>query len=278
MTGFVNLSILVYDSDFMTRLNFFKYHGTGNDFILVDNRSGDITLTNQEIGILCDRRLGIGADGLMLLQPHNEYDFEMKYFNADGFEGSMCGNGGRVIASFAHHLGMIAKTTRFLAVDGVHQAEILSTDGPHALVKVSLNAVDHVQSTGKNTFVLDTGSPHYVEFITDLSAIDVFEAGKKIRWDERFQPGGINVNFAETNDKTLIVRTFERGVENITRSCGTGVAATAIAASMHAEDGDHTWELHTLGGVLTVSFSKTKGLFTNIWLTGPAEQVFAGTI
>lgn len=278
MTGFVNLSILVLETGPMSQLKFHKYHGTGNDFILLDNRSGHLDLNEQDISRLCHRRFGIGADGMMMLQASAEHDFEMKYFNSDGREGSMCGNGGRSIAAFAFQQGIIGTKTRFQAVDGIHHAEILEAGNKHFVVKVSLNEVGNVQPLGPGSYLLDTGSPHYVEFVSDLSKVDVYHTGKKIRWDKTFQPGGVNVNFVERQNDILVVRTFERGVEDITLSCGTGVTASAIAASGQLDDGDYSWELQTLGGTLTVSFIKTLDRFTGIWLIGPVEHVFDGTI
>lgn len=262
----------------MSSFKFTKYHGTGNDFILIDNRNQDIHLDQEEISELCHRRYGIGADGLMFLQLSDEHDFEMIYFNADGLEGSMCGNGGRCIAAFAVHLGIIKDSATFKAIDGLHSVSILKSEDKKCMVEISLKDTDNIQALEKGVFTLDTGSPHYVEFVDDLEAIDTYQLGKTIRWDERFQPDGINVNFVEKKGSGLKVVTFERGVENITLSCGTGVTAAALASSAVKKEGHYTWEVTTRGGELSVSFIKQNNHFTDIWLSGPAEKVFSGTI
>lgn len=262
----------------MATLDFYKYHGTGNDFILVDARSDWDTPDAGEIASWCHRRFGIGADGMMLLLPSEEVDFEMKYFNSDGNEGSMCGNGGRCIAAFAFRLGIAKESMTFRAIDGLHRARIKSVEGNISLVEISMNDVLKLESLAGGAYVLDTGSPHYVEFVDELEKIDAFDQGKKIRWDDQFKPGGINANFVEKEDDALKVVTFERGVEDITLSCGTGVTASAIAASAQLKDGSYYWKVTTQGGKLSVSFEKRQQKYTNICLYGPAEMVFSGTI
>jgi len=278
ISGFVTLPKFTWENSIMLSINFNKYHGTGNDFILVDNRTGDFFLNKEQIAKLCHRRYGIGADGFMLLLSSNEYDFEMKYYNADGKEGSMCGNGGRCISAFAFDQGIIKDTTTFKAIDGVHKAIIKPPNGDTCFVDINLNDVRIIQKIADKKYVLDTGSPHYVEFIEDLNAMDTKQAGKRIRWDKQFQPEGLNVNFVQKRRSSLQVRTYERGVEDITLSCGTGGTASAIAASAEMEDGKYSWNINTLGGDLSVSFVKENNQFSNIWLKGPAKKIFAGSI
>lgn len=256
---------------------FSKYHGTGNDFILIDNRAGTVMLSQEEIAHLCHRRYGVGADGLMMLHDSGAYDFEMKYFNSDGREGSMCGNGGRCIAAFANALGIVTEDAVFSAIDGIHRAKIHRKNSATTDVEVSLTDVKKIQQGGDGEYILDTGSPHFVKFTNLLDAIDVFEEGKKIRHSKQFQPGGINVNFVQKEKTGLRVMTFERGVEDITLSCGTGVTASAVAACADAENGPFTWTVNTPGGNLSVRFIKRDKRFTDIWLKGPAVKVFEGT-
>lgn len=260
----------------MTALHFSKYHGTGNDFILIDNRSGNVQLSQEEIAQLCHRRYGIGADGLMFLEGSRSYDFEMRYYNADGREGTMCGNGGRCISAFAFELGIVKDQGVFKAIDGVHRAVITPADGSAGTIEISLNDVVEIKKAGEGEYILDTGSPHFVKFTSRPEHIDVFSEGKRIRWDQRFQPGGINVNFVQKDSTGLHVRTFERGVEDVTLSCGTGVTACAIAAAAESPDGSYSWNIRTPGGSLTVMFKKETGRYTDIRLKGPAVKVFEG--
>ena len=259
-------------------LQFFKYQGAGNDFILVDDRSAVFDVSNQElIEQLCDRRFGIGADGLMLLRSSEAYDFTMLYFNADGREGSMCGNGGRCIVAFANDLGLIKEQTVFDAVDGQHDATISNTRDAY-WVSLGMIPVNQIEKIGQDGF-LDTGSPHYVRHVEDLTGMDVFQEGKKIRNNERFQLVGTNVNFISVNqDKSLSIRTYERGVEDETLACGTGVTAAAIYAKyVGLLDQTHI-NVHALGGDLKVSFNENNGCYSNVRLEGPAKFVFKGEI
>lgn len=257
-------------------IQFYKYQGAGNDFILIDNRKKDHnSLSSKSIEKLCDRRFGIGADGLMLLQDHPGYDFEMLYFNADGNPGSMCGNGGRCIVAFAKFLGIVDQETDFLAVDGPHYAKI-STAGNQ--VDLQMIDVDTIEKDGK-AFVLNTGSPHYVEQVTDLERLDVYLEGKSIRNNDTYKEHGINVNFIEDKGDHLFVRTFERGVEDETYACGTGVTAVALSmAKYKAQSGHITTPVRVLGGDLKIQFDYDGEKFTNIFLCGPAEQVFSGQV
>ncbi|WP_211227077.1 diaminopimelate epimerase [Terrimonas ferruginea] len=255
-------------------LFFFKYQGTGNDFILLDNREGIYnTLSTEQIRHLCDRRFGIGADGLMLLNNHEGYDFEMKYFNADGREGSMCGNGGRCLVRFAYHLGIHRNEYKFLAVDGDHEAEI-DTDG---IVSLKMKDVDKIRRQNGDS-ILNTGSPHYVKVVSDVMDMDVYKKGRDIRYSKEYEQEGINVNFVEqTGEDKIIVRTYERGVEDETYSCGTGVTAAAMVC-YHNENGFNDVQVKTLGGKLNVEFDRIEEHYINVWLSGPAEKVYEGKI
>lgn len=252
-------------------IEFFKYQGTGNDFVVIDNRSlffpkNDTDLISQ----LCDRKFGVGADGLMLLENHSVHDFTMVYYNADGQLSSMCGNGGRCLVHFAKHLGLISNSTVFEAVDGLHEASIKEN-----IVSLRMNDVDEIVKTNGHLF-MDTGSPHHVEMVSELMDFDVYGKGKNIRNDV-YGVEGANVNFVEKlNEKTFSVRTYERGVEDETLSCGTGVTAVAIAMNELGETLSEEIILDTPGGKLTVSFNKQENRYTNVYLTGPAEQVFKG--
>ena len=255
-------------------IKFYKYQGTGNDFIILDNRSNEYSsLTTQQINRLCDRRFGIGADGLMMLNNKDGYDFEMLYHNADGKEGSMCGNGGRCMVKFAYHLGIVETTYKFIATDGEHEAEI-DNDGIVSLKMKDVNSVHDFHGD----HILDTGSPHYIKMVKDVMAYDVYQKGKDIRNSSSFNEKGINVNFVEQKDEDhIIVRTYERGVEDETYSCGTGVTASALV-NYHNENGFNEVIVITKGGRLSVEFDKVgENNFANIWLCGPAEKVFEGS-
>jgi len=250
-------------------MNFYKYQGTGNDFIMVDNRTETFSHSTSLIHQLCDRRFGIGADGLILLENDSETDFKMVYYNADGNESTMCGNGGRCIAAFAHHLNIIGSKTRFKAIDGIHKAEINGQ-----IVKLKMGDVHHIENH-ENYSVLNTGSPHYVQFVEDVKSIDVYNEGKKIRNNNIFKNEGINVNFVtEISDNEIFVRTYERGVEDETYSCGTGVTASALTFMQKHYLNSLT--VKTLGGELKVYAEKSENGFKNVWLEGPAKLVFEG--
>jgi diaminopimelate epimerase len=258
------------------QIKFYKYQGAGNDFILIDNRSESVdTLDAQDVKLLCDRRFGIGGDGLMLLQHESGFDFKMIYYNADGNEGSMCGNGGRCIVAFAKHLGIINDTTKFLATDGVHYAKISEESNWVSLQMIDVAAIDK----DDDAYVLDTGSPHYVKLTNNLDVKDVYNEGYAIRNNSTYKQNGINVNFAERDGEGYFVRTFERGVENETYACGTGVTAVALAMARHFnQTGTITTPIKVLGGKLNIRFDYDGERFSNIFLEGPAEFVFSGDI
>lgn len=257
------------------QVKFFKYQGTGNDFIIVDNRTNIYSsLKEDQIRRLCDRRFGVGADGFMMLNEKQGYDFEMKYHNADGRESSMCGNGGRCIVKFAYHLGIHKTVYKFLAIDGDHEAEI-DTDGTVSLKMIDVKKIDKL----RGDFILNTGSPHYVKIVNDVMDMDVYQKGRDIRYSKDFEQEGINVNFVEQlNDDKIIVRTYERGVEDETYSCGTGVTAAALV-SYHNENGFNDVGVKTLGGSLSVEFDRREDdTYSDIWLCGPAEKVYEGLV
>jgi len=255
-------------------INFYKYHGTGNDFIILDAREQDLPLTEEQIRSFCHRRFGIGADGLMIYKNRDGYDFEMRYFNADGKEGSMCGNGGRCIIKYAYSIGLHKEYYHFIAADGEHEAEI----DINGWIRLKMNDVSKV-TLERTDYILNTGSPHFVKFVNDLDQYRVTEEGREIRNNEVFRDEGINVNFVETvNDHTIFVRTYERGVEEETWSCGTGVTASALVAA-HNETGFNQVDVQTLGGKLSVEFERiSDSVYKNIWLCGPAQFVFEGKI
>lgn len=263
----------------MASIRFYKYQGTGNDFVMIDDRDRHFpydaaraeTFDTRVVSNLCDRKFGIGADGLILIRDHDHYDFEMIYFNADGSQ-SLCGNGSRCAVHFADYLGIIEKSTRFLAVDGAHEAFI---EG--GLIHLKMHDVSEVKKMNGHWYI-DTGSPHYIKFISNLDEFDVYKEGKAIRSEQQFAPEGTNVNFVETcGSNELFVRTFERGVEDETLSCGTGVTAVSLAASY--QNFASPVKIKTRGGDLQVSFKKVNEQnFEDIYLIGPAGMVFEGVI
>lgn len=254
-------------------IHFSKYHGTGNDFILIDNRDKSVNLSTEQIAWLCHRHFGIGADGLMLLELEEGYDFRMVYYNADGHESTMCGNGGRCITAYAKKLGLIKNNANFKAIDGAHQA-VVNVDETISLEMTDVNNIewfdDHV--------ILNTGSPHYIKWEDSVSNVDVFRVGRAIRNQDEFQPQGINVNFVERLQSSIRVRTYERGVEDETLSCGTGVTAAAIAVT-ESKTGKFIIPVETPGGKLEVSFEKDSAATAkNVVLKGAAVFVFEGVI
>ena len=253
---------------------FYKYQGTGNDFVIIDNRQNQFDKANANlIANLCDRRFGIGADGLILLENHDNLDFKMVYFNADGNESSMCGNGGRCITDFASYLGIIDMKATFEAIDGIHHAVV---EGE--LIKLQMQDVSNIQDYKGHLF-LDTGSPHYIKLSQEIETLDIKQEGAKIRYSQTYKEEGVNINFVEkVNDETFFVRTYERGVENETLSCGTGVTAVALAMHYIGETQKNLITLNTKGGDLKVSFKKQGNSYVNIWLIGSVTQVYKGEI
>ncbi len=258
-------------------LDFEKYHGNGNDFIIISNMDNDIALTKKKIQHLCHRRFGIGADGLILIQQDEKTDFKMLYYNSDGALSTMCGNGGRCIAAYALAHKLAAEQMVFSATDGLHHAVINSVNSNNSLFDVSLEMSPVTEVVeNENSYFLDTGSPHHVEFVKCADEIDVLSKGREIRNRSHYQPGGTNVNFVQINNNTLYVRTYERGVEEETLSCGTGVTASALAA--YLETGKKNRRIKTRGGSFSVDFKGDNPPFTDIWLRGPAKMVFKGEI
>ena len=258
------------------KLSFYKYQGTGNDFILIDNR--DLAFNHQQPALikkLCNRRFGIGGDGLMCLENENGFDFKMVYYNADGQSSSMCGNGGRCIVAFAKFLKVIESETNFLAVDGAHYAKISDAGD---WVSLQMIDVETVKKDGK-AFVINTGSPHYIHFADAVADKNVFEEGRKIRYNDTYKSEGININFVEPQNDCLFVRTYERGVEDETYACGTGVTAVALAnAIKNNQSGLIETPIKVLGGELNIRFNYDGEKFSSIFLEGPAKMVFEGEV
>lgn len=257
------------------QIEFYKYQGTGNDFVMIDNRSGFFPKDNIKlIEYLCNRRFGIGADGLILLENDSETDFRMVYYNSDGNQSSMCGNGGRCLVAFANQLGVIENETTFIATDGLHHASV----GKDAIISLQMIDVDEINKNDSYTF-LNTGSPHHVQIVEDLEHYNVKENGAAIRYGELYGEKGSNVNFVKKiNDSEFSLRTYERGVEDETLACGTGATAVAIAMNATGQTDETAINLNVEGGKLVVSFDKSEDHFTNVFLTGPAKFVFKGTI
>lgn len=256
------------------QLQFFKYQGTGNDFVMIDNRTQFFPKNTQLINKLCDRRFGIGGDGLILLEEDTNTDFKMVYYNSDGNESSMCGNGGRSIVAFAKKLGIINSETTFMAIDGEHFATIDSTE----TVALQMKNVDEI-FLKENYVFMNTGSPHHVQLVSDLKNFDVKNTGAQIRHSDLYGNVGSNVNFVEQiNPETFAVRTYERGVEDETLSCGTGVTAVALAMFATGKTESKKVHLNVEGGSLTVKFEGENNHFSNVFLIGPATFVFSGVI
>lgn len=260
----------------MSSIHFYKYQATGNDFVMIDNRSGQYSFTEDQIKKICDRRFGVGADGVILIEKHASLDFNMVYYNSDGSQ-SLCGNGSRAAVKMASALGMVNGKTSFNAYDGLHEAKLL----PNEIVRLKMGDVHEVKTIEKDLFI-NTGSPHFIRFVENLKDYPVVEEGRKIRYSDAFAPKGTNVNFVELQkDNTIFVRTYERGVEDETLSCGTGVTASALAASLKGYTSPV--KIKAMGGELSIEFtpqvSQSGGLtstFSDIFLIGPAKMVFEG--
>jgi diaminopimelate epimerase len=257
-------------------IQFYKYQATGNDFVILDNRDRNISFTPDDVKRICDRKFGVGADGLMLIEKDGQSDFSLVYYNSDGSQ-SLCGNGSRAAVLFASRLGILSGEPSFLAYDGPHTAQIAS-DGQ---IHLRMNDVFEIRKSGDDFFI-HTGSPHYIRIVKNVEEYPVYEEGKSIRYSEAFSPAGTNVNFVELqNNNRILVRTYERGVENETLSCGTGVTAAALAASHFGYTSPV--KVRTLGGDLAVefdtdSFTGQPDAFSNIYLIGPAKMVFSGEL
>ena len=249
---------------------FVKFQGTGNDFVMIDNRELGLKLSQQQIARICNRQFGIGADGLILIELEADQP-KMVYFNSDGADSSMCGNGGRCFVKYCHQLGIIRTEGSFLAVDGIHEFKI---EGD--LIHLKMADVNDFKKDGE-AWLIETGSPHYIEEADVLDGLDMIEKGRTIRYSSTYEKDGINVNIVETDGLEALMRTYERGVENETLSCGTGATAVAV---MLAEEKD--WpspiRISTLGGKLEISFEKAGSIYKNVWLIGPAESTFEGEI
>lgn len=261
----------------MKHLTFYKYQGTGNDFVMIDNRTNFFPKTNVAlIEKLCNRRFGIGGDGLILLENDATVDFKMVYYNADGNESTMCGNGGRCIVSFAHFLEIFSKNTTFNAIDGLHNATI-NENGIVALQMIDV-AKDTIKKETDFTFLF-TGSPHHVQLVDKLTNFNVFDNGKRIRYSDLYTPSGTNVNFVQQlNADSFKIRTYERGVEDETLSCGTGATAVAIAMYSLGKTQANQINIQVEGGEVQISFDENEEKYYNVLLTGPAIQVFKGEI
>lgn len=256
------------------KLQFFKYQGTGNDFVMIDNRLNTFPKTTELIKKLCDRRFGIGGDGLILLENDSDTDFKMVYYNSDGNESSMCGNGGRCLVAFAKKLQIFETETSFIAVDGLHFATVNNDE----TISLQMKNVDEIKVEDEYVF-MNTGSPHHVLMVDEVKNVNVKEMGAQIRYSDLYGKEGSNVNFVEQiNPDTFKVRTYERGVEDETLSCGTGVTAVAIAMFIKGKTKRKEVNLNVEGGSLKVKFQDENENFTNVFLIGLATLVFEGTI
>ena len=254
-------------------INFSKFHGAGNDFIMINAIKKELVLSEELIFKMCDRRVGIGADGLIILMPSDNHDFRMKYYNCDGKESTFCGNGGRCIAAFAQQQGIIKNEAVYEAVDGIHKAKVAEISIGEYLVELSMRDILSFK-LDDNSLLIDTGSPHYVTKVNNLKDLDVKNAGAEIRYDKNISSDGVNVDFLLNDNGNIHIRTYERGVEDETLACGTGVTASAMAASLWF--GGDDIDIHTQIAKLNVRFDKENNTFKNVVLTGPATHVFDG--
>ena len=254
-------------------INFSKFHGAGNDFIMINAIKNEIVLPEELIFKMCDRRTGIGADGLIILMHSDNHDFRMRYYNCDGKESTFCGNGGRCIAAFAHQQGIIKKEATYEAIDGIHKAKVTETSSNEYLVELTMRDILSYK-LDDDSLLIDTGSPHYVKKVMNLDNMDVNAEGAKIRYDKNISTDGVNVDFLLNDNGNIRIRTYERGVENETLACGTGVTASAMAASLWY--GGNNIDIYTQIAKLNVRFDKDDNTFKNVVLTGPAAHVFDG--
>lgn len=258
------------------KIPFYKYHGTGNDFILVNGlkHPAIADISNQQVASICERHFGIGADGFIILAKDANDGYQMIYYNSDGNKSTMCGNGGRCLAKFAFDLGLFEHDFLFQAIDGIHRARIYE-DGQ---VELHMIDVDGFKKLNDNSYEIQTGSPHFVQFLDELDTKDIIPFGREVRYSEQYKTNGINVNLACLLGDVLHVRTYERGVEDETLSCGTGVTAAAICATDFYKLAVDKINISSKGGDLSISFKKRDSLFTNVLLTGPATFVYTGEI
>ena len=255
------------------KLKFSKYHGAGNDFVMVNAITSPADLTDDTVKAICDRRTGIGADGLIMILPSEKYDFRMKYYNCDGHESTFCGNGGRCVAAFAVEEGLCQQHLEYEAIDGVHKAILTKNSDNEYMVSITMRDINS-WNIDENRLLINTGSPHYVTRVNNLKGFDVRKHGAEIRHDKKISQDGVNVDFMELIDNQYYIRTFERGVEDETLACGTGVTASAIAASLWY--GGDNINIRTILATLNVRFEKTENSIKNIVLSGPATHVCDG--
>jgi diaminopimelate epimerase len=260
----------------MSDIIFYKFHGAGNDFILIDDRNNSFPVSSELIEQMCDRHFGVGADGLILLHDRNNWDFEMVYFNRDGNQSTMCGNGGRCIIALADFLSLCGPEVKFIAIDGEHHGVIKERSGYVWQVRLKMSDVTDIKQEEEQILV-DTGSPHLVRFTEGLEDYPLVDRGRQIRYSDRFRKEGINVDFVEERNNSLAVRTYERGVEDETLSCGTGATASCLAYAIRKNMSSGKVDIIAPGGKLSVSFKKEENTFRDIWLEGPAQLVFSGT-
>lgn len=254
-------------------INFSKFHGAGNDFIMINAIKNEIVLSEELIFKMCDRRTGIGADGLIILMHSDNHDFRMRYYNCDGKESTFCGNGGRCIAAFAHQQGIIKNEATYEAIDGIHKAKVTEISSNEYLVELTMRDILSYK-LDDDSLLIDTGSPHYVKKVMNLEDFDVNAEGARIRYDKNISTDGVNVDFLVNDNGNIRIRTYERGVENETLACGTGVTASAMAASLWY--GGNDIDIYTQIAKLNVRFDKDENTFKNVVLTGPAAHVFDG--
>ncbi len=255
-------------------IDFTKYHGAGNDFVIINKEHNpEFPDEDQElISQMCDRHFGIGADGLITIDKCQEADFRMIYYNADGQPGSLCGNGTRCAVHYAHSLKWFGVSGQVLAADGLHKAYYRDAD----FIEIQMND-PNILTFSQTEIVIDTGSPHYIEWVDRYNGLDLFSRGRTIRYSAPFKKAGINVNFVLDRGEDIEVRTYERGVEDMTLACGTGCTAAAIAwAIKNNMSGPVSLPVKVPGGQLQVRFNMISNKPVEIWLGGPAVKVFKG--
>lgn len=255
------------------KIKFSKYHGAGNDFVMINAINSPVNLSDDEVKEICDRRTGVGADGLIIVLPSEKYDFKMKYYNCDGHESTFCGNGGRCISAFAVEEGLTPQHIEYEAIDGIHKALVTKNSDNEYMVSITMRDIESYDLNDER-LLINTGSPHYVTRVKDLKNYDVRRHGAEIRNDKKISNDGVNVDFMEVIDNQYHIRTFERGVEDETLACGTGVTASAIAAALWY--GGDNINIKTTLATLNVKFEKAGNSIKNIVLSGPATHVFDG--